>query len=397
MTIIRDLIYPFLFEFLKVNFTAASEAQVSQNVLLFFEQVEIWLLVLRPWKFVDQIAKKHAQSLMPEISTEKNYLLKNIPSISFNTLFQTKPGTTHQPILTSETKSENPDIYDKQILHDYGTNVIKPYVYSSIVFYAPLLEIYLKRYSTIMLNNFDDENKKLYKVCEAFLDLKEHVKSADELITKFNALPSYDRPTQGEGAIICKSLGLLGSSYRTLENISREISQVNLARNVIQCVQKKSKSSNSSVEPLLKILSNLFDLPVEAYPSTSPDKMQASNSQQLHRNDYEDVHGKLTSYGKEMLKRGQYHCSKNVKFMGDSRFQPTRSYEIDFLVKLTSEVSRRLEIGYGTVYDLRVLARRSSVIFMSIALSIFLEYFFFGRLLSFLIPISLFLYFLVRS
>jgi len=242
-----------------------------------------------------------------------------------------------------------------------------------------------------MLNNLDDENSKLSKVCEAFLDMKEYVKSADVLLTKINSLPSYDRPTQGEGAIICKSLGLLGSTEQTLEKISHS----QLAISVLSCVQKQVQNSKREAEPLLKLLTDLFDIPMNSLPTTSPSKTQVAYPQH-QPSDYEDANGKLTDFGKEMLKRGQYHCTKNVKFIGDSRFQPTRSFEIDWLVKLTSELSRRIEYSYGAVYDLRGFASRFAVLIMTTMFSFFL-YFFIRNMLVFLFPFIALLFFLARG
>jgi len=82
MNTIQEMIYPALFEFLKVNFTAAADSQVSQNVALFFEQVEVWLLVLSPWKYVDVIAKKNAISLMPKINQETNFFANAINTMA---------------------------------------------------------------------------------------------------------------------------------------------------------------------------------------------------------------------------------------------------------------------------------------------------------------------------
>jgi hypothetical protein len=39
-------------------------------------------------------------------------------------------------------------------------------------------------------------------VCEAFTDIKAYVEEADVMITKIASLPSYDRPTQGEGVFV---------------------------------------------------------------------------------------------------------------------------------------------------------------------------------------------------
>jgi hypothetical protein len=370
MNTIQDMIYPVLFEFLKVNFTAAADSQVSQNVALFFEQVEIWLLVLSPWKYVDEIAKKNATSLMPKLTQEVNFFSSAVSSIATGTgkLFgKDKPESKLGQSQTAESDGHNDK---KQIQPDYQA-LAKSYVFNSIVFYAPLLEIFLKRYSSVMLNNLNDENRKLFKACEAISELKEYVNQADELITRINLMPSYDRPTQGEGAVICKSLGLIGTSYQSLQAIAHpKDERENLPLSVINKLKSQNRPDS---QELIKTISDLFNIPVDTAPTTSTEKIQ-EKSPQSQRNAYEDENGQLTEYGKDMLRRGVYHCSKKVSFTGDSRFQPTRTFEIDWLVNFTSELSRRMEDTYGTVLDVRWVANQWFVVFAVFVLSFFVKW-----------------------
>jgi hypothetical protein len=371
MNTIQEMIYPALFEFLKVNFTAAADSQVSQNVALFFEQVEVWLLVLAPWKYEDVIAKKNATSLMPKLDQETNFFTNAINTMATATgkVFTKDKQESNKAALSKSSESDGHS--DKKQIQPDSQTLARSYVFNSIVFYAPLLEIFLKRYSSVMLNNLDDENKKLTNACKAISELKEYINQADQLITRINLMPSYDRPTQGEGAVIVKSLPLLGSAYHTLEDIAHpKDTKENLPISVINKLKDQNRPDGKVLIPLI---SEVFNIPVDTAPSSSTEKIQ-EKSPQSQRKDYEDQNGKLTDYGKEMLKQGVYHCSKKVAYTGDSRFQPTRTFEIDWLVNFTSEFSRRLEDTYGTVLDLRWLANQTTVLVAAFLFAFFVKW-----------------------
>jgi hypothetical protein len=153
--------------------------------------------VLRPWVFAEEIKKTYQVSQLPKNQeNKKNFFVSGAYnamhgiSDKYGKVFGGKEvqGETVESV-AANAKEVAPKsdftrpAYDTLIdslflcgnslsISDFGKNVIRPYVFNSILFYVPLLEIFMKRFSSIMLIKLDDECKLLTKVFEVFrLDL----------------------------------------------------------------------------------------------------------------------------------------------------------------------------------------------------------------------------------